>query len=363
MDISQLRAQLDQIDRDLVRLAAERQRIVAEIGASKRGSGRPLRDFRREKEVLDNVRGHAREAGIDPELAAGLLELLIAASLTRQEQDTVRALSQGGGKRALVIGGSGRMGAWFARFLDAQGYAVEIADPSANDAGFAQRANWDAGELEHDLIVVATPLRAATQILAGLALRRPPGIVFDLGSIKTPLRGSLQALTDAGVRATSIHPMFGPSANVLAGRHVVLIDCGDRAALETARSLFSSTTAITVEMDLDEHDRLIALVLGLSHALNIAFTAALAGSGIAAERLKAVSSTTFGAQLGIAAAVARENPHLYFEIQSLNQHNGPALTALDEAVHALLAAVRNGDEASFVALMQQGRDYLHEHAE
>jgi chorismate mutase / prephenate dehydrogenase len=363
MDITQLRGELDRIDRDLVRLAAERQRIVAEIGRSKRGTGRPLRDFRREKEVLDNVRGHAREAGIDPELAAGLMELLIAASLTRQEQDTVRALSQGDGKRALVIGGSGRMGAWFARFLDAQGYAVEVADPTPNTVGFAQREQWHAGEIDHDLIVVATPLRVAAQILSELAQRRPRGIVFDLGSIKTPLRGSLQQLADAGVRATSIHPMFGPSANVLAGRHVVLIDTGSREALDTARNLFASTTAITVEMDLDEHDRLVALVLGLSHALNIAFTAALAGSGVDPERLKAVSSTTFGAQLGIAEGVARENPHLYFEIQSLNEHNGPALTALDDAVHTLLAAVRNGDEQSFVALMQRGRDYLHASAE
>lgn len=363
MDITELRAELDRIDRDLVRLAAERQRIVAEIGRNKRGSGRPLRDFRREKEVLDNVRGHAREAGIDPELAAGLMELLIAASLTRQEQDTVRASSRGDGKRALVVGGSGRMGTWFARFLDAQGYAVEIADPAPCSAGFARRERWDDGDLDHDLIVVATPLRAAARILTALAAHRPPGIVFDLGSIKTPLRDALAQLTAAGVRTTSIHPMFGPSANVLAGRHVVLIDTGDRDALETARSLFASTTALTVEMDLDEHDRLIALVLGLSHALNIAFTAALAGSGIEPERLRAVSSTTFGAQLAIAEGVARENPQLYFEIQSLNAHNGPALAALDEAMHALLAAVRSGDEAGFVALMQRGRDYLHASAE
>lgn len=363
MDITELRAELDRIDRDLVRLAAERQRIVAEIGRSKRGSGRPLRDFRREKEVLDNVRGHAREAGIDPELAAGLMELLIAASLTRQEQDTVRASSRGDGKRALVVGGSGRMGTWFARFLDAQGYAVEIADPIPCSGGFVRRERWEDGDLDHDLIVVATPLRAAARILGALAAHRPPGIVFDLGSIKTPLRDALAQLTAAGVRTTSIHPMFGPSANVLAGRHVVLIDTGDRDALETARGLFASTTALTVEMDLDEHDRLIALVLGLSHALNIAFTAALAGSGIAPERLKAVSSTTFGAQLAIAEGVARENPQLYFEIQSLNAHNGRALTALDEAMHALLAAVRSGDEAGFVALMQRGRNYLHASAE
>lgn len=359
MDIADLRRQLDLVDRDLVRLAAERQRIVAEIGRSKRGTGRPLRDFKREKEVLDNVRGHARDAGIDPELAAGLMELLIAASLTRQEQDTVRALSQGEGKRALVVGGNGRMGGWFARFLDAQGYAVEIADPAGTPAGYAHRARWDDGALDHDLIVVATPLRAAARILAALADKRPPGVVFDLGSIKTPLRDSLAALNAAGVRVTSVHPMFGPSANVLAGRHVILVDVGNRDAVETARGLFASTTATTIEMDLDEHDRLVASVLGLSHALNIVFVAALAASGVDPERLKAVSSTTFGAQVAIAESVARENPHLYFEIQSLNAHNGPALAALDEAMHALLAAVRAGDEAGFVELMTRGREYLH----
>ncbi|MEO8671704.1 MAG: bifunctional chorismate mutase/prephenate dehydrogenase [Tahibacter sp.] len=359
MDIQQLRGELDRIDHDLVRLAAERQRIVAEIGRSKRGSGRPLRDFRREKEVLDNVRQHARDEGIDPELAAGLMELLIAASLTRQEKDTVRALSQGEGKHALVIGGNGRMGGWFARFLDAQGYAVEIADPAGAPEGFAHRARWDDGMLDQDLIVVATPLRAAARILTALAEQRPAGVVFDLGSIKTPLREPLRALQRAGVRVTSIHPMFGPNAQVLAGRHVVLVDVGDREALETVRGLFASTTAVAVEMDLDEHDRLIALVLGLSHALNIAFFSALAASGIAPERLKAVSSTTFSAQLAIAEGVAAENPQLYFEIQSLNEHNGMALAALDDAVHGLLAAVRNGDEAAFVNLMQRGREYLH----
>jgi len=212
MDISQLRGALDRIDHDLVRLAAERQRIVAEIGRNKRGTGRPLRDFKREKEVLDNVRGHALAEGIDPQLAADLMELLIAASLTRQEKDTVRAASQGDGKHALVIGGNGRMGGWFARFLDAQGYAVEIADPAGAPDGFAHRARWDEGVLNQDLIVVATPLRAAARILAGLAEHRPAGVVFDLGSIKTPLREPLRALQQAGVRVTSIHPMFARGA-------------------------------------------------------------------------------------------------------------------------------------------------------
>ena len=59
-----------------------------------------------------------------------------------------------------------------------------------------------------------------------------------------------------------------------------------------------------VVMGLDEHDRLIAFVLGLSHALNIAFFTALAESGEAAPRLARMSSTTFDAQLDIATSVA-----------------------------------------------------------
>ena len=43
-----------------------------------------------------------------------------------------------------------------------------------------------------------------------------------------------------------------------------------------ARELFAPTMAEQVVMSLDDHDRLIAYVLGLSHALNIAFFTALA---------------------------------------------------------------------------------------
>ena len=89
-----------------------------------------------------------------------------------------------------------------------------------------------------------------------------------------------------------------------------------------------------VVMGLDEHDRLIAFVLGLSHALNIAFFTALAESGEAAPRLARMSSTTFDAQLDVATRVAAENPDLYFEIQSLNDYGVESLNALQAAVES-----------------------------
>ena len=99
--------------------------------------------------------------------------------------------------------------------------------------------------------------------------------------------------------------MFGPDTELLSGRHVIFIDLGDQQAVDDAQTLFASTMAERVVMSLDEHDRLIAYVLGLSHALNIAFFTALAGSGEAAPRLAQLSSTTYDAQVDVATQGGR----------------------------------------------------------
>jgi chorismate mutase/prephenate dehydrogenase len=129
-------------------------------------------------------------------------------------------------------------------------------------------------------------------------------------------------------------------------------------ALEAVRELFAPTMAEQVVMSLDDHDRLIAYVLGLSHALNIAFFTALAESGEAAPRLACLSSTTFDAQLDVASRVARDNPELYYEIQSLNDYGAESLEALSQAVERIRTAVLSQDHDAFVALMRRGRDYL-----
>ncbi len=358
MSLDDLRRALAEVDREILALVARRQSLSSEIGEAKRLAGRPPRDFDQEREVVQRARTVAAALQLSPDVAEEIVLLLIRSSLTVQEQGHVAAARGGSGRRVLVIGGAGKMGRWTTRFLQAQGFSAEVADPAGPVPGIPHRADWREGSLDHDLVVVAAPLRATNAILLELAGRRPPGVVFDIGSLKSPLRPGLRALAEAGVRVTSIHPMFGPDTELLSGRHVIFVDAGSPEAIAAARECFASTMAILVDMTLEDHDRLIAFVLGLSHAVNIAFFTALAGSGEAAPELARLSSTTFDAQLAIAAAVAEENPHLYFEIQSLNDFGGASLAALAGAVDRLRAAVETGNEAAFVSLMARGREYL-----
>jgi chorismate mutase/prephenate dehydrogenase len=356
--LDELRAQITALDRRLLELVAERQRLSGEVAATKHATGLPTRDFQRERDVLLNARRSADTLGVSPDIAESLLRLLIRDSLTTQEQAQVVARGRGSGRSALIIGGAGKMGRWFAEFMTSQGYRVVVADPHATPGTYEHASDWRGLDLAHDYIVVATPLKVANDVLTELAPRAPRGVVFDIGSLKTPLRRGLTALRDAGCAVTSLHPMFGPDTVLLSGRHVIICDVGHSAANTEAQALFASTMAERVVMSLDEHDRLIAYVLGLSHALNIAFFTALAESGEAAPKLAQMSSTTFDSQLDVASRVAQESPELYYEIQRLNDYGGESLHALKEAVDRLVAAVHGGDEAGFIRMMHRGSEYL-----
>lgn len=354
-EIPALRDEIAAIDADIIALAARRTELAARLGELKRSEGLAIRDFSLEKEIVGRARRLAVSAGLTESLAENLMLELIKSSLTAQEQGQVRAASSGAGRSALVIGGHGRMGGWFVRFLQSQGFEVAVADPEAADDGIR---DWRDAERAYDIYVVAAPLKATSEILDQMAASPPEGLIFDIGSLKTPLRGGLARLVSAGAQVTSIHPMFGPTTDLLSGRHLVVVDVGVPEASAAARDLFSSTMASIVEMDLDSHDRLIAYILGLSHALNIAFFTALAESGEEASRLASLSSTTFDRQLAVAGQVASENPHLYFEIQSLNDYGGESLDALAHAVDRLRSTVGAGDADGFAALMKEGLAYL-----
>lgn len=358
MTLEEIRTRLSALDHQLLTVIAERQMLSREVAEAKRATGLGTRDFQRERDVVLRSRSDAQALGLSPDLAEAVMRLLIRGSLTTQERIRVVAGGRGSGRSALVIGGAGKMGRWFVEFLTSQSYNVAVADPTGRVEGYTYFADWRAAPLEYDLIVVATPLKIANAVLQELAARKPRGIVFDIGSLKSPLRQGIKAMQEAGCRITSVHPMFGPDTELLSGRHVIFVDVGSKEAIDEAQALFASTMAERVVMSLDEHDRLIAYVLGLSHALNIAFFTALAGSGEAAPRLAQLSSTTYDAQVDVATRVANENPDLYFEIQSLNDYGREPLKALRDAVERLWQTVISNDAPQFTSMMQRGREYL-----
>ena len=357
-ELLELRRRLDEIDTGIIDLIAERQAVVTTIAKHKLKTGLPLRHYEREREVIDRGVARAESRGLPGSVARDILETLIHHSLSKQETHKLAQSDHGQGQRALVIGGLGRMGVWMSHYLDMVGYSVDVADLAEGETPFTRVDDWQLVAHDYDLIVVAVPLRPSNDILLQLAEIRPKCLVFDIGSLKSPMREGLDAMRTSGCRVCSVHPMFGPDEIGLSGRHILFVDVGDPQAVSEARELFSHTAADCVELSLEEHDEVMAWVLGLSHLVNIAFAGALAQSGEAVPLLKQISSSTFSAQLSVATQVVSENPHLYYEIQQGNENTAEVSRQFREVLDELVCSVVEDNEAVFTRYMGAAKQRL-----
>ncbi|MBI4303165.1 MAG: prephenate dehydratase [Chloroflexi bacterium] len=89
MSIDELRRKIDEADARIVRLIAERLRIVEQIGEEKRQKGKQIEDLRREQKVLEHVKRIAEEESISKESIESLYRQIM--TIAKSVEGTVVA--------------------------------------------------------------------------------------------------------------------------------------------------------------------------------------------------------------------------------------------------------------------------------
>ena len=83
--MADIRAEIDRLDDDLVRLFADRAGYIDRAAEIKAGVDLPARIDSRVEEVVRNVRRHAETYGLPPDLVEKLWRRLIDWSIAREE--------------------------------------------------------------------------------------------------------------------------------------------------------------------------------------------------------------------------------------------------------------------------------------
>lgn len=83
--MTDIRAEIDRLDRALVGLLAERAAYIDRAAAVKTGTNLPARIDERVEEVVTNVRAHAQAEGLPPDLVEEFWRRLIDWSIAREE--------------------------------------------------------------------------------------------------------------------------------------------------------------------------------------------------------------------------------------------------------------------------------------
>lgn len=356
-DLEKLRGKIRRVDDQILMLTRERIQLAKRVGEWKVEHGIPVRDFETEREVLAVTEERCREFGLDPTLGRQITRALIGGAVKIQEDLRERKYS-GTRKKITIVGGRGKMGEWLSRYLYSRGHQVTIFDKAGGLKGFRRSLSLDRAVRNADIIVLSVPLHAAAPIYRQVRKLQPKGTVVDQFSLKTPVLDEIHLAIEQGMSVSSMHPLFGPDVYLLSDRILLLCSCGHCEADEAVSALFSGTSLERVDLPVEEHDKAMGIVLGLSHAVSIIFTEALTRSGMHRDDLRRLATTTYLKQAGTASEVASENARLYYDIQYLNRYTPEVHDLFQKAFEKFRKSSLSQNPASFLAMMRRGKSFF-----
>jgi prephenate dehydrogenase len=250
--------------------------------------------------------------------------------------------------RVAVLGSSGGMGGFFVRYFISEGAQVSGHDSrrgSFRNPRFRfARSNSEAVS-GADVVVVATPIERTVETVEEVAPALSSGsTVVEITSVKGRVLGALRPLVrERGAKLLSLHPLFGPSLKSRGEMKFCVIET-EKGSLERAMSLFPDATLIP--MKAREHDRLMGIILSLTHLVNIAYAGAVSRY-LRPKEFRRIQTPTSAVQLTLAEGVLSQSPSLYSYIQLQNEHSSEFARVLIEELESLKLLVDRGDRSGF----------------
>ena len=219
-------------------------------------------------------------------------------------------------KKISIIGVNGRMGKWFANYFYKMGFEVVGFDTNETiKEKFIIKANSLIGAiLKTDYVLLCTPTKNTPEIIRLIAKEMKHGsYLIEISSQKSKTAQTLMK-TPTKVNPICIHPMFGPGTKKIDSKNMIIIPIKDvKKELDAAKLLFPKANFVTI--DASEHDKKIAVILGLTHLINIAFANILAKDEKISLTEK-MSGSTFKIQKIVTESILTESPELIETIVS-----------------------------------------------
>jgi len=213
-------------------------------------------------------------------------------------------------EKITIIGAGGGMGLLFTKYFTDIGFEVTGHDiDNQNKVRASVKSDSLIGSiLQPDYVLLCTPTKATPEIIRLISKEMKRGaFLIEISSEKLKTVPALSK-TPSKINPICIHPMFGPGIKKIKGRNIICIPIKDaKKELATTKKLFPGANFVTI--DSTEHDKKIALILGLTHLMNLAFANILARDETITLTEK-MSGTTFKAQKIIAESILTETPEL-----------------------------------------------------
>ena len=185
----------------------------------------------------------------------------------------------------LLLVGTGLIGGSFALAARRRGLFDRVDGIDTDMAALAEAracgvVDAPGPEVRPDAVCVATPASHIAACVEEMGRRHPDAVLFDVGSVKSPVVDALRAQGGLSPRYVPCHPVVGsersgPSAaraDLFEGRSVVVTPVAetDPETAATVSGWWRTVGARVTERPPEEHDRILAVTSHLPHLLAFA---------------------------------------------------------------------------------------------
>ncbi|MDD1675355.1 MAG: prephenate dehydrogenase/arogenate dehydrogenase family protein, partial [Methanomicrobiales archaeon] len=170
-------------------------------------------------------------------------------------------------------------------------------------------------------------------------------VLCDLTSIKVK---PVEAMLKSSAEVIGLHPMFGPQIPTLEGQPIIACPARcTRKTQETILGVLEREGARIVISTPEEHDRIMAVIQGLTHFSTLCLAETMRRTDVDLDRALECTSPVYRIEMGLIGRLLGQDPDLYGDILTLNPFVIPVLEGMKDAVQQLGEIVDKGDTDAF----------------
>ena len=249
-----------------------------------------------------------------------------------------------------IIGGTGKMGSWFAELSEKAGAKVFRV-------GRKTSIRPENVAKECDVVVISVPISVTYKMIKEIGPLIPEDSLFmDLTSIKKMPMEAMLKYSKAEV--VGVHPLFGIDIDPEMVKRVVICRGRGKDGEEWIVNLLKKAGFDLIFLEPEEHDKLMGLIQGVNHFETMSLPLKIKDSGIPLDKITNVSTHTFMKKLDRIKKMFEQESELFCSILMDNEWSIYYINSYLKTANQLQKIIKEKDRDSFKDIFQTIKKFL-----
>ena len=349
------RESIEKITVEILDLLSKRLELGREVAVLKNNLNMPLVDPVQERKLFKSIQKESESLNLNKNFSKKLLKLIIEETISR-EQDHLKQFRIKQKKSVGIIGASGNMGKWFTEYFSENGYSVGLYSRKLKKKKNPKLKIFKSIRdcvIHSDIIIISVPIETTNKIIDEVVKYSDnTKLVMEISSMKNQIVSNMKKLSNKS-QLMSIHPLFGPGANIFKPQKFILVPI---KSTQSEKKLFSSLfpNSKLVICNANQHDQSMAYIISLVYFLNLSFVLSLNKI----PNLKDISGTSFTIQYLLASGIFHDTPEVISSLQISNEQFSDVLEDFMININSIENIISKRDSDEFIKIIKKAKKQI-----